>query len=212
MKNLFELLESFVLVYLPLERGYSKETSKSYYTAIKQFINYLIDTTNIKQEKLSVTDFTRVNISSYLLEIDSQGKSISTRNQRLSALVSFVLYCAMIEPIYQNTLSDVKQIKLKKNIRKKLDYLTVEEYKALISTVDLKSKNGLRHYTILNLLYDTAARVSEFINIKVEDLNYGSNNSIKVYGKGKRYRVIYISDHTVNLIRDYMNKYHITSG
>lgn len=76
----------------------------------------------------------------------------------------------------------------------------------------MNSQNGLRHYTIINLLYDTATRVSELINIKVEDLNYGSNNSIKIYGKGKKYRIVYITDNTVNLLNDYMKKYKIRHG
>ena len=86
----------------------------------------------------------------------------------------------MMEPLYQNTLDSIKKIRLKKAVRNKLDFLTVDEYKAFISAIDLSEKNGLRYYTMINFLYDTATRVSEFTHIKVEDLNYGSENSVRV--------------------------------
>lgn len=211
MKELYELLESYMLVYLPLERGYSKNTVLSYYTSVKQFLSFLEQEQKLKRS-VSVLDFNMDNVSKYLLYIERQGKSITTRNQRLAGLVSFVSYCAMQEPVYQNTLDSVKKIKMKKPVKRKLDFLTIEEYKALISAIDLKEKNGLRYYVMINLLYDTAARVSEFTHIKVEDLNYGSNNSIRIFGKGKKFRNVYISDTTVKLINDYMKKYEISSG
>jgi site-specific recombinase XerD len=61
-------------------------------------------------------------------------------------------------------------------------------------------------------MYDTASRVSELINIKVEDLSYGSNNSIRIKGKGNKYRIVYITSHTVKLINDYLKKYGIKEG
>lgn len=212
MKKFYELLEDFILEYLPKERGYSKNTALSYYTSIKQFLKYIEDILHKKQEEINVADFNRNNISSFLNYIEDNGKSITTRNQRQAALISFVSYCAIMEPLYQKILDDVKNLKVKKIIKNKLDFLTVEEYKTFISAVNLNSQNGLRHYTIINLLYDTATRVSELINIKVEDLNYGSNNSIKIYGKGKKYRIVYITNNTVNLLNDYMKKYKIESG
>lgn len=212
MKNLYELLKDFILNYLPKEKGYSKHTSLAYYTAIKTFINWYTNNSSKKKAELNVYDFNFDNVSKFLSHIEENGSSTSTRNQRRASLISFVSYCSMIEPLYQNTLDSIRKVKPKKDVKKKLDFLTIEEYKDYLSVIDLKSPNGLRHYTIINLMYDAAARVSELINIKVEDLNYGSANSIKIYGKGKKYRIVYITKHTVKLIEDYLNKYKITEG
>lgn len=212
MKNMYELLKDYILKYLPKERGYSKNTVLSYYTSIKQFIEYLKNELSMKQEDITVHDFGRTNISNYLLYLEENGNSVSTRNQRRASLISFVSYCAMIEPLYQNTLDDIRLVKPKKNVKHKLDFLTVEEYKDFISVIDLNSPNGLRHYTLINLMYDTAARVSEVINIRTEDLSYGSNNSIRIKGKGNKYRIVYITSHTVKLINDYLKKYRIKDG
>ena len=212
MKNLYELLKDYILKYLPAERGYSKNTVLSYYTGIKQFIEYLKNELPMKQETITVYDFGRKNVGNYLLYLEENGNSVSTRNQRRASLISFVSYCAMIEPLYQNTLDDIRLVKPKKDVKHKLDFLTVEEYKDFISVINLNSTNGLRHYTLINLMYDTAARVSEVINIRVEDLSYGSNNSIRIKGKGNKYRIVYITSHTVKLINDYLKKYEIKEG
>ena len=148
----------------------------------------------------------------HFLYLEKNGHFVRTRNQRRASLISFISYCAMIDPLYQNTLDDIRLVKPKKDVKHKLDFLTVEEYKDFISVIDLNSPNGLRHYTLINLMYDTASRVSELINIKVEDLSYGSNNSIRIKGKGNKYRIVYITSHTVKLINDYLKKYGIKEG
>jgi site-specific recombinase XerD len=212
MKNLYELLESFLLVYLPKERGYSKNTILSYYEGIKQMLGYIQETTTKTQSQITIYDFSRENINNYLLNIEKKGKSIATRNQRLAAISSFIGYCAMIEPIYQNTYTEITTIKMKKDAKNKRDFLTIDEYQDFISQINLKEWNGLRYYTLINVLYDTACRVQELIDIKVEDLNYGSNYSIKIMGKGNKQRIVYISGHTAELIQEYCKKYHITNG
>lgn len=210
--DLFNLFENYILTYLPKERGYSQNTVLSYYSTLKQFIKYLVEIKNIKQSKMAVYDFNRKNINDFLLFVENSGSSISTRNQKQTAIKSFVLYCAMIEPIYQNTYNQLECIKHKKTEKKKLDFMTIEEYKAFIECIDLKSKNGIRHYAMINLLYDTAARVHELINMKVNDISFGKNNSIRIKGKGNKYRLVYIGQRTVNIIKKYMEVYNIQSG
>ena len=70
MKNLYELLEDYVLKYLPGERGYSKNTAVSYYTSIRQFIEYMKADSSVKQEDITVYDFNRKNVGNYLLHIE----------------------------------------------------------------------------------------------------------------------------------------------
>jgi len=212
MINLYKLLESYLLIYLPKERGYSKNTVLSYYQGIKQVIRFIEKETGKEQNEITVYDFSREIISSYLLSIEESGKSVATRNLRLSAILSFINYCAMMEPLYQNTSCELISIKIKKDSKNKRDFLTIDEYRLFISQINLNEKNGLRYYTLINVLYDTACRVQELIDIKIEDLNYGSNYSIKIHGKGNKQRIVYISSHTAELIKKYCNKYKIGTG
>lgn len=212
MNSLYKLLEDFLLIYLPKERGYSKNTVISYYEGIKQALRFIESTKGKRQIQITVYDFSREIISSFLLSIEEAGKSISTRNQRLAAITSFIGYCAMMEPIYQNTHSELTAIKMKKDIKNNREFLTIDEYQLFISQINLNETNGLRYYTLINVLYDTACRVQELIDIKVNDLNYGSDYSIKIHGKGNKQRIVYISSHTAELINKYRKKYNINTG
>ena len=64
----------------------------------------------------------------------------------------------------------VLSIKSKKYVKPIQDYLTEEELETLFNSVDTSTSKGLRNLAILVLLYDTAARANEIINLKAEDL------------------------------------------
>lgn len=213
MKNdLYKLLEDYILKYIPLEKGYSKNTAITYYTSIKQYLDFLEIELSKKNKSISILDFDKENILLFLGNLENKGNSISTRNNRLACLLSFIKYVSEIEPLYINVYNQITTIKSKKKSKEVLDFLTIDEYKSFIKSIDLATKQGLRHYTIVNLLYDTGARVSELINIKVEDLNYGSQNTIKLDGKGNKKRLVYITIHTVKILNNYLDKYNIKNG
>ena len=65
---------------------------------------------------------------------------------------------------------DSKNIKLKRVVKEKMDYLTKDELETVFKAINLKHKDGYRHYVLLTVLYETATRVSELINIRIEDL------------------------------------------
>ena len=52
-----------------------------------------------------------------------------------------------------------------------MNYLTEEELKTILDSIDTTTKIGRRNLTILTLLYDTAARASEIINLKIENIH-----------------------------------------
>ena len=69
------------------------------------------------------------------------------------------------------------------------DVLEVEEVIQLLETPDLNKKNGYRDRTILELLYATGMRVSELIQINIEDINL-IMGFVRVFGKGNKERII----------------------
>ena len=215
MKNneLYKYLELFLTKHLPKERGYSGHTTESYYTGIKQFLIYCSNKYKIKTIELTLQHFSFENVADFLNYVEDELKnSTTTRNQRMAAIQSFVKYVAQMEPKYIHTVNSLDKIRTKKSENKKLDYLTIEEYKDFIGTVNLSTIIGLRHYTLINLLYDTATRVSEIVNMKIEDFHFGNENSVKILGKGNKYRQVYINKHTVNLVQKYIDRFDIKSG
>ncbi len=208
-----KILESFFSKHLILERRYSSNTYESYLTTMKQVINYMDNNLHIKRDKITIMDFSKENIKKFLNDEEKEhGWSPKTRNQKLSAVKSFLEYAQSINPVYLNTYVEVKSIKKKKEDNEKQDYMTVDEMKAFFSCIDLGYKSGYKHYVILTVLYETGTRVSEVINIRIENLFFNENPYIKIFGKGNKERNVYISDSVVLMINEYRTKFNIHDG
>ena len=76
----------------------------------------------------------------------------------------------------------------------------------------LNNEGNLKKLTMVLVLYETAARVSEFINIKLGDLNLSETASITLYGKGNKTRIVPISQELVKLINRYRKEVYINYG
>jgi len=213
MKGFYKLLEDYVLIHLPKECGYPLTTVTSYYTSIEQFVRWLEERRGIRMKAVTIHHFSRDHVQEFLqyLEEFKQCK-IATRNQRQSGIHSFLAYAADVEPLYMNAFMEVKKIKIKKAEKPEKVFLTVEEYRAIIEAIDLTTDTGIKHYTLINVMYDTAARVQESIDMKIEDFLFGIENSIHICGKGSKHRRVYITKHTVKLIKYYTERFHIAGG
>ena len=215
MKNneLAILINNFFTLYLKSERKYSDNTYLSYLNVINQFLIFLENQLNIKRYKATLNDFSKENILNFLMYIENTNKNtIKTRNHHLSVIKSFFQYVQSVNPIYTEKYLDVNSIRKKKETKKTIDYLTIEELEKILKKCDLKSKSGYKHFVILNLLYESACRVSELINIKISNIYFNDNPYVKVLGKGNKERIIYISKDTKEVLEKYINKFNIIDG
>ena len=112
-------------------------------------------------------------------------------------------FAAENSPVYANAYIEAQTIKVKYASKSKKTFLTVEEYKALLHSIDISTKKGFDHYLLINVLYDTAARIDEVVKLDIENFSFGSKNTVIIYGKGSKYRIVYLTIHTVNLIKKY---------
>ena len=198
------LLEYFVVTYARKEAGLSKDTLRSYYTAVEQYVKWLIENEEITIDKIDVSFFNKDRIRLFLLYLEEEKKvSITTRNLRRAGLVAFLSFAAENAPVYANAYIEAQTIKVKRAPKPEKIFLTVEEYKALLQSIDISKSKGSVHYLLISVLYDTAARVDEVVRLNIEDFSFGNKNSVIVYGKGSKYRRVYLTTHTVNLIKKY---------
>jgi len=212
-KTFAGLLEYYVVTYAIREAGLSPQTLRSYYAAIEQYALWICKTEGITTVDIDVTSFSKDKIRRFLRHLeDEQQVSISTRNQRRSAIVSFLEYAKDFCPVYTNTYVEAQTIKVKKAPKPDKSFLTVDEYKAILECIDITNRNGLMHYLLITVLYDTAARVDEAVRMNFEDFSFGRENSVIIYGKGSKYRRVYITSHSVKLIKEYQTKANHTKG
>lgn len=102
----------------------------------------------------------------------------------------------------------VSHVPFLKNPEKVKEVISEECLKALLSAPD-HSKIGIRDTTIMVILYDSAIRLSELLNLKTSDVNLQKSTPyLRIHGKGDKERIVSISDNTVAHIQQYMKYYH----
>ena len=198
------LLEYFVVTYAKKEAGFSSETLRSYYASVEQYILWLKDKEQVAVDQIDVSFFNKERIRSFLMHLETdQGISISSRNLRRAGIVAFLAFASDMCPVYSNAYLEAQNIKIKKTPEPKKNFLTIAEYEAMLESVDITKRNGFNHYLLLSVMYDTAARVDEAVNMNLEEFSFGKENSVVIFGKGSKYRRIYLTSHTVKLIKKF---------
>lgn len=209
--NLAKYITGFLGAYLPHERNVSSNTISAYRDSFVSFFSYLRDEKKIKVEKAGLSDINRDNVIDYLRWLlEKHGNSIATRNNRLAAIHSFVSYLQYDCIEYSNEWQKVMAIKNMKKEHPVPAHFTKEGIKLLLEQPDSTSYKELRHLTALALMYDTGCRVQELADLAVESLRIQYKPySIKIYGKGRKVRIIPLSDHIVEILKRYIDRYHI---
>ena len=212
MTNRFsKLVQEFLTSYIISECNYSMNTKVSYSTTFHLLLEFINTEKNIKPNKIEIETITKEVIVQFLDWLEThRNVSISTRNQRLACIKSFYKFVQSNELDLFDTCSSILSIKNKKVPNKMISYFTEDEIKIIINYLN-KNKN-LKNLTMMCVLYETGARVSEFINIKLKDLNLSTNASITLYGKGQKTRVVPISQELVKLINKYLKETYVNYG
>ena len=205
--NLPYYLTSFLGKYLPGEKNASNNTIQSYSFTFKLLLTFFESVKSIDPERLSMADITRNAIIEFLDWLETvRGCSITTRNQRLVAIHSFVRFVQKQSPENLYEYQQILNIPNKQCAKTVVPFLTGDEMKILLSMPDPSSINGLRDLVLLALLYDSAARVQEIIDMKVKDLRLEKPAVVTLHGKGKKTRNVPITEKTKNLLRSYLQR------
>ena len=205
------LVSVFLTDYLPLQRNYSKNTILSYRDALKLLVVFITDEKGIRLTEFTMKAFNRQLILEFLEWIRSRGGSISTTNQRLAALKAFAEYAGCQQIEYLSPLQMVQNIKAKKSAGREIVFLSVEQMTRLINWPNVNTVTGLRHRTVMTILYDSGCRVQELCDLRIRDINTGSNPTIRLHGKGNKFRTVTVSEKTAALIAEYISRQRSTA-
>ena len=211
-KDFSYYLSKFLKDYLIIERNMSSHTIRSYKKTFQILIDYLVNIKAFKLKDITFENVTREVIIEFLTYLEEDKKnSIRTRNQRLASLKSFYQYCAIDEIDNIDNIRKILGIKAKKEIKKVMNYLTEEELQKIFNSIDTSTNKGRRNLTLLTLLYDTASRASEIINLKVEDIHL-EEKYIVLTGKGNKQRIVSMMEQTKKLLINYIKENNIQEG
>ena len=213
MNDFSVLLNDFFTKYLSRDRGLSENTAKNYRDTFIQFLQFMETNKKVRPKYIRFEMLDHNTVMDFLnwLE-DEKHVSISTRNNRLAGMKSFFQYVCRHEPVYLGQCSAILEIPAKKCESKPMNYLTISAFELLLKTFNRDTKKGLRDLCIISLLYESAARVTEFTNIKCYELKTTIPATLVLHGKGNKTRIIPISDKVVSILNKYTAVYKISDS
>jgi site-specific recombinase XerD len=177
----------------------------AYRDAIKLLLCYASDTLKKGVEELNVEDIDQSLVLNFLDYIENtRGCSARTRNARLAAIRALFGFVAREQPCLLLQSHTIRTIPLKRTQHKTIDYLEENEMQALLDAVELNSRTGVRDKALLLLLYNTGARVSEIVGLKVPDVRLHDTPQVKLLGKGHKYRSCPLWPDTLEALHDYL--------
>ena len=185
---------------LKYEKNYSELTVNGYLADLDLFLEFISENNIRKYNDIEYSDI-RLFIN-YLYELKYTNKTIS---RYISALRSFFKYLKNNNIIKNNPMVLISNPKLNKKLPKYLNFNDIEK---LLNAYDNNNYLGIRNSLILEMLYSTGIRVSEIVNIKVDDISI-SNKTIKIFGKGSKERLVYFGSKCNELLNLYLkNSYY----
>lgn len=159
---MYEEVDQFI-IYLREVKKSSENTILSYRRDLKKFCGYME-----KHQIRNILQVTVTNLNSYLISMETSHFAPSTISRNLAVLKTFFAYLCRKGLMKENPAMGFKAPKVEKKVP---EVLTVEEVSLLLGQPSGNSNKAIRDRAMLELLYATGMRVSELVDLKVDDLN-----------------------------------------
>ncbi len=187
------LLRRYV-AYLRIEKGMTSNTIEAYTNDVQKLLQYTAS------GNLSLQDVDRGTLHDFVCTLQDVGIGARSQARVISGIKSFFRYLKLDGYIDEDPAS---QLEMPQTGRHLPEVLTVEEIDAMLSSIDLSTAEGQRNRAILEVLYSCGLRVSELVGLRLSQL-YLQDEYICVEGKGKKQRLVPISQQAVREIEQYM--------
>lgn len=187
MKYLDEFLE-----YLLVVKKHSDNTIINYKNDIIHFLEFNASEINIKKD----------DITNYLKYLYDNNTSKSSIARKLSSLRTFYEYLVKKDVITVNYFKMFKNPKKERNLPK---FVKEDDIDKMFLVPNTRTWIGERNLLIIRMLYATGIRVSELVNIKLDDINI-NDRTIKILGKGSKERIVVFGNNTKDILDEYLSR------
>jgi integrase/recombinase XerD len=189
-----ELIDTF-LNYLSVERGLANNTIVSYREDLNSYLSFLA-----KCHIDALSKITKSDITNFMLVQKDRGISANSIARRLAAIRMFHRFLTRERILKNDPTTLIDSPKLWKKIP---DTLSLNEVDALISQPSIRDKQGVRDRAILETMYATGMRVSEAVNLKLDNVNLNIG-FLRCIGKGNKERVIPLGKKAIASLNRYL--------
>lgn len=195
--------------YLTKVKQASGNTVSSYMRDIRQFSQWLQH-----REQTDILNATQLNISTYLAYLQEQGKSGATASRTLASLKNFYAYVVSTGFLEESPITN--EIHVDRGEKKLPQILTGKEVELLLAQPSCVDAKGFRDKAMLEVMYATGIRVTELIDLNVDDVNLElgiikcgnarKSRTIPLYPAALRALSQYIKDVRILMIADPLEK------
>jgi len=182
-------LQKKYISFLKNIKNYSDHTCKAYKNDINQYFDYLNESANDLFENKEFVNY-----------LFNNNLSKSTINRKLASINNFLEWASKLEENKGQTFIKSENLKTEKILP---DILTSNYINTLINTLPTVTSKDIRNKAVIELLYSSGLRVSELVNLKVNDIN--DNKSLRVLGKGRKQRILPMTDQAYNILSKWIS-------
>ena len=205
MTDLAPHVSGFLREHMPRQRNASRHTVASYADSILLLVRYVAERLGIRPCTITLEQLTVDMIFDFLDHLENErGNTTSSRNVRLAAIKALFRYLEYRLPSCLELARQVHAIPKKKHDQAVIRYLDRKEIHALLNAPDPGTPAGLRDRAMLHLAYAAGLRVSELVNIMLDDLTQPGLDTVRIMGKGRKQRILPLWKETTHTIRDWL--------
>lgn len=190
------LLDQF-LDYVSLERGLSGHTRSAYASDLRSFLRFLQS-----RSQQSLNAVTRKQILDFLMWEKEHGLASSSLSRRLVSIRIFFRYLQQEGLLTTNVTDTMDSPKLWKVLP---ETLSPREVERLLAGPRTERKYGPRDAALLETLYGTGLRVSELVNLQLDDVHFDAGY-VRCMGKGSKERLVPIGGAAMESVRRYLQE------
>ena len=201
------LVQEFFTDYMTRQRSLSPQTVASYRDSFLLLLRFSEQTLGKPTTAFELSDLQPKFIASFLDHLERErGNAPRSRNIRLAALRSFLKFAAHRDVSSLQVIEHALGVPAKRFERPMLGYLSREEMLAVIGTPD-GTWFSQRDHVLLLLLYNTGARVSEIVGVKVGEVVLDDGAAcVHLHGKGRKKRSVPLWRSTIRAIRAWLRR------
>lgn len=211
--TLGQMVYAFLVDHLQLAKGLRPSSIASYRDGLRLFLRFVAADVGAKITALPLSALTTERVLRFLRSLeDVRHQHIRTRNQRLAMLRTFFAYLGGQVPELLVVAEQVARIPTKRVAPPETHYLDRTEIEALFARLPSNTPAAARDRTLLLFLYNTGARVQEAADLRVGHLALDRQASVRLHGKGDKWRTCPLWKETVEHLRHLVERSHGPPG
>jgi site-specific recombinase XerD len=198
------LVQLFFTEYLVAQRALSPRTIACYRDALMLFLDFASSTLHRAPTDMRLTDLRPDLILAFLDHLErDRHNAVRSRNLRLTALRAFLKFAGRRDVTSLHVVEQALAVPMKRFEQPMLGFLTRQEMDAVLGQPGTLWSSR-RDHLLLTMLYNTGARVSEIIGVRVVDVILDGSACVHLHGKGRKLRSIPLWDATVAEVRAWL--------